>query len=98
MSHDLKVGEIREQYVTEHQIWQHLNNFYYRSSVSTSYKYVFFKALLENLYNVDDKLGLSYNQIFYSFTNIYWNLVIHHNLAQSHKYNQFRLGVIASGF
>jgi len=88
MSHDLKVGEIREQYVTEHQIWQYLNNFYYRSSVSTSYKFVFFKALLENLYNVDEKLGLSYNQIFYSFTNIYWNLVIHHKLAQSPNKNK----------
>ena len=70
MSHDLKIGEIRELYVTEDVIWQHLNNFYYRSAVSTSYKYVFFKSLLENLYNVDEDLSLSYDQIFYSFTTI----------------------------
>lgn len=88
MSHDLKIGEIRELYVTEDVIWQHLNNFYYRSAVSTSYKYVFFKSLLENLYNVDDDLSLSYDQIFYSFTTIYWNLVIHHNLEQSPNKNK----------
>lgn len=88
MSHDLRVGEIQEKYITEHEIWQHLNNFYYRSSVATSYKYVFFKALLENLYNVEDELTLSYDQIFYSFTNIYWNLIIHHQLAQSPNKNK----------
>lgn len=88
MSHDLKIGEIRELYVTEDVIWQHLNNFYYRSAVSTSYKYVFFKSLLENLYNVGDDLSLSYDQIFYSFTTIYWNLVIHHDLEQSPNKNK----------
>ena len=88
MSHDLRIGEIKEKYITEHEIWQHLNHFYYRSTVATSYKYVFFKALLENLYNVDDELTLSYDQIFYSFTNIYWNLVIHHQLTQSPNKNK----------
>ena len=88
MSWDLKIGEIKEQYITEEDIWQALNNFYYRSNVTMSYKYGYFKALLENLYNVNGKLELDYESLFYSFTKIYWNLVVHHNLWQSNSKKQ----------
>ena len=88
MAWDLKIGEIHEMYVTEEKVWLALNNFYYRSHVTMSYKYGFFKALLENLYNVNEKLELHYDQLFYSFSKIYWNLVVHHNLWQSNNRNQ----------
>lgn len=88
MSWDLKVGEIQERYVTDEDIWKALNNFFFRSNVTMSYKYGFLKSLLENLYNVNDKLELDYNSLFYSFTKIYWNLVIHHQLRQSNNKNQ----------
>lgn len=88
MSWDLKVGEIKGKYIVEEDIWQAMNNFYYRSHVTMSYKYGYFKALLENLYNVNEKLELDYESLFYSFTKIYWNLIVHHNLWQSNSKKQ----------
>lgn len=87
MSWDLKVGEFQEKYLTDEEIWVSLNNFFFCSHVTMSYKYGFLKALLENLYEVNDKLEINYNNLFYSFTNIYWNLVIHHELWQSNNKN-----------
>lgn len=88
MSWDLKIGEIQEKYVTEDVVWQAINQFYYRSYTTMSYKYGFFKALLENLYNVNEKLELKYDCLFSSFAKIYWNLVVHHQLWQSNSKNQ----------
>ena len=88
MSWDLKVGEIQEIYVTDDAVWQAVNQFYYRSNTTMSYKYGFFKALLENLYNVNEHLELNYDALFGSFTKIYWNLVVHHQLWQSNNKKQ----------
>ncbi|WP_043931900.1 HNH endonuclease [Bacillus sp. EB01] len=88
MSWDLQVGEITEKYLTDEDIWISLNNFYFKSSVNMSYKYGFLKSILENLYNLNEELELNYDKLFYSFTKIYWNLVIHHNLWQSSSISQ----------
>lgn len=88
MSWDLKVGEIKEKYITEDDIWVSLNTFYFASTFTMSYKYGFLKSLIENLYNVNDRLELNFNYIFYSFTKIYWNLVVHHNFWQSNNPKQ----------
>ncbi|WP_170289404.1 HNH endonuclease [Metabacillus lacus] len=88
MSWDLKIGEIKHSYISDIDIWQAINHFYFHSQVTTSYKFGFFKSLLENLYNVNDELVLNYNYLFYSFTKIYWNLVVHHGLWQSNNRNQ----------
>lgn len=88
MGWDLKVGEIKQTYVTKKEIWQAINNFYYISHVKMSYKYGFFKSLIENIYNVNDKLELNFDKLFYSFTKIYWNLVVHHGLWQSNNNTQ----------
>ncbi|MDR7071676.1 HNH endonuclease [Fictibacillus barbaricus] len=83
MSHKLQVGEMKIDYLTDKEIWGHFNYiFSSKSKNSTTYKFVLIKSLLENLYNVNDKLELSYDVIFSSFSKIYWNLVIHHNLNQ----------------
>lgn len=88
MSWDLQVGEIQQSYITDEDIWIALNNFFFRSNVTMSYKFGLLKSLLENLYNVNEKLELNYDQLFYSFTKIYWNLVIHHSLWQSSSITQ----------
>jgi hypothetical protein len=85
---DLKVGEIKQTYVTDEDIWKALNQFYTRGTKKMSYKFGLLKSLLENLYNVNDRLELKYNDLFYSFTKIYWNLVIHNQLWQSNAKNQ----------
>lgn len=88
MGWDLKIGELQQEYVTDSEIWKALNNFFHSSKVTMSYKYGFFKSLIENLYNVNENLELSYSNIFNSFTKIYWNLTIHHKLFQSNNKNQ----------
>ncbi|MFC4799424.1 HNH endonuclease [Neobacillus sp. GCM10023253] len=83
MSHKLQVGEMKASYLTDKEIWGHFNYiFSSKSKNSTTYKFVLIKSLLENLYNVNDKLELNYSSLFSSFAKIYWNLVIHHNLNQ----------------
>ncbi|CAH2714798.1 hypothetical protein BACCIP111895_01974 [Neobacillus rhizosphaerae] len=83
MSHKLQVGEMKAAYLTDKEIWAHFNFiFSSKSKNSTTYKFVLIKSILENLYNVNDKLELSYSTLFSSFAKIYWNLVIHHNLNQ----------------
>lgn len=83
MSHKLQVGEMKANYLTDKEIWGHFNFiFSSRSRNSTTYKFVLIKSLIANLYNVNEKLELSYDALFTSFSIIYWNLVIHHQLNQ----------------
>jgi hypothetical protein len=83
MSHKLQVGEMKAAYLTDMKIWGHFNFIFSpKSKNSTTYKFVLIKSLLENLYNVNDKLELTYDVLFASFSKIYWNLVVHHNLNQ----------------
>ncbi|MFZ3588917.1 hypothetical protein ACOI1C_06455 [Bacillus sp. DJP31] len=83
MSHKLQVGEMRAEYLTDKDVWSHFNYIFSpKSKNSTTYKFVLIKSIIENLYNVNDRLELSYDSLFSSFAKIYWNLVIHHNLNQ----------------
>ncbi|WP_071394231.1 HNH endonuclease [Bacillus tuaregi] len=83
MSYKLQIGEMKVEYLTDKEIWGHFNYiFSAKSKNSTTYKFVLIKSLIENLYNVNDKLELQYDVLFYSFSKIYWNLVIHHRLNQ----------------
>ena len=50
---------------------------------TSTYKYAFFKAVLDNLFNVDSQqYFLSYDTIALRFTEIYWNLVLNYHLKQ----------------
>ncbi len=50
---------------------------------SASYKFGFFKSLLDNLMNVDKDLRLSFDQVFDKFAEIYWHLVLKYKLRQA---------------
>ncbi|WP_062515104.1 HNH endonuclease domain-containing protein [Halobacillus sp. KGW1] len=83
MSHKLKVGELKALYLTEEQIWRTFTIVLTaRSKKSATYKFGLLKAMIENLYQVDEQGQVTYDQLAYSFTKIYWNLVIHHQLEQ----------------
>ncbi|MYL48294.1 HNH endonuclease [Halobacillus litoralis] len=83
MSHKLRVGELQSIYLTEEQIWRSFTTILTtRSKKSSTYKYGLLKAMIENLYQVDDEAVVFYDQLAYSFAKIYWNLVIHHGLEQ----------------
>lgn len=80
----LTAGSITNPNLTEPEIWQYCNViFSTQSKNQASYKFGLIRALVENLYNTDENLSLSYNLLFYTFARIYWNLVICHHLRQS---------------
>jgi len=88
VSFNLKVGEIKKAYLTEQEIWKIINQFFANGHFTTTYKYGLMKALIENLYNVDNRLVLTFDQVYFSFAKIYWNLVIHHDLNQLNTPNR----------
>ncbi|MRH41588.1 HNH endonuclease [Aquibacillus halophilus] len=83
MSHKLKVGELKEHYLTDEEIWRIFTVVLSsKSAKSSTYKYALIKALIENLYQVNDRFELTYDQLAYSFTKVYWNLIIQHDLIK----------------
>ncbi|MBB6452569.1 5-methylcytosine-specific restriction endonuclease McrA [Salirhabdus euzebyi] len=86
MSHKLRVGELKEQYMTDEEIWRIFTIVLSTKSVkSSTYKFVLIKSLIENLYQVSDNNELTYDQIAYAFAKVYWNLVVHHNLVNQNR-------------
>lgn len=61
-----------------------------RSKHSSSYKFAFFKSLLDNLYIVDKDYRLSFDVIFNRFTEMYWGLVKKYNLKQNNSSGNHR--------
>lgn len=85
MSWNLKVAEMQSSYLTDKDIWQSTHHFYYHGKTTTTYKYGFLKALLESIPSVNEQFEITFDHLFYSFTKIYWNLVIHNELWQSNS-------------
>lgn len=79
---DLTVGEMKKGYLTEAHIWKSIHFFFYHSKNTTTYKFGFFKALLESLSEINEEMEISFDSIFKSFSKVYWNLVVHHKLWQ----------------
>lgn len=86
LSYKLKVGELSEEYLTDEEIWRIFTIVLSSKSVkSSTYKYALIKSIIENLYQINDNFELNYNQLAYSFTKIYWNLIVHHNLLNQNR-------------
>ncbi len=85
----LSKGTITSRKVSGDEIWSYfISIFSNKSKNQASYKFIFIRSILENLYNIDDEYYLDFNKIYYSFTQISWNLVIINGLTQtdeSHK-------------
>lgn len=47
---------------------------------TASYKYVFFKSILDNLFNVNEKLEISFDHLYKDFSIIYWNIIVKYKL------------------
>ena len=83
---DLKESPINNAYHSDDELWSAINNlFSTRARFTTSYKFCFFKSILDNIYNVNENLELSMVDIFARFTEIYWNLIVKHHLNQIRK-------------
>ncbi|GGM42861.1 hypothetical protein GCM10011351_31000 [Paraliobacillus quinghaiensis] len=95
MSHKLKVGELKEHYLTDEEIWRIFTVVLSsKSAKSSTYKYALIKALIENLYQVNDRFELTYDQLAYSFTKVYWNLIVQHNLIKQNRGKNARVVTI----
>lgn len=79
----LKEADYVEKIWEEDALWSVFSGMFSGRAVhDTSYKYGFFKAVLDSIYNADDNLLLTFDQLFYKFTEIYWNLILKYRLRQ----------------
>ncbi|WP_035187213.1 HNH endonuclease domain-containing protein [Alteribacter aurantiacus] len=79
----LREGKLHHAYLTDEQIWRIFSSFLSSKSVKQStYKYALMKSMIENLYEVNGKLELTYDQLAYTFAKVYWNLVAVHGITQ----------------
>lgn len=82
--HLLKEGQYEDRSVSSDELWSAFSYAFSSQAVhASSYKYGFLKAIIDNLYNVDSELRLTFDQLFSKFGEIYWNLVLKHGLRQS---------------
>nr|MCR5667992.1 hypothetical protein [Lachnospiraceae bacterium] len=84
--HELKCATYRAEHVPEDELWSafaHL--FSSQTRMVSSYKYGFLKSIIDNLYNVDEHLTLTFDQLFSKFGEIYWNLILKYELRQQAK-------------
>ena len=89
--YDLKEGKYDTRYVSDDELWAVFSFFFSsKSKNDSSYKYGFLKAIIDNLYNVDEELKLSFDQLFSKFGEIYWNLILKYGLRQKAKTNDNR--------
>lgn len=92
---DLKEGTYEEREVSEDELWSVFSCiFSSRSRNDSSYKFGFLKAIIDNLYNVDENLKLSFDQLFSKFAEIYWNLILKYGLRQKARTNDSRKSFI----
>ncbi len=80
----MKFGEYSKRAITDKDLWAAFSNFYSsRSRMNTTYKYILFKSILDNLYNTDPAtLILPFKELFTTFVKINWNLVGQYKLRQ----------------
>lgn len=89
---ELSEGEHYSEIVSEDELWAALSCVFSSKSKNTSsYKYGFLKAIIDNLYNTDENLRLSFDELFSSFTEIYWNLILKYKLRQTARTQDGRL-------
>ena len=81
--YNLKEGTYKSGPVSDDEMWSAFAFLFSSKSVNdTSYKFGFLKSILDNLYNVDETLTLTFDQLFSKFAEIYWNLVLKHHILQ----------------
>ena len=80
---DLKEGRYINRILDEDEMWAVFTYvFSSKSRNDSTYKYGFLKSILDNIYNVDKDLTLTFDQLFSKFGEIYWNLILKHGLRQ----------------
>ena len=71
--YDLTEGRYENRTLSDDEMWSAFSNlFSSHSKNSSSYKFGFLKSIMDNLYNVDQNLTLTFDQLFGTFTEVYW--------------------------
>src|SRR5687768_2728767 len=85
----LTAGALAADSPTEDDLWHCFNVLCSpRSKNQASYKFVFVRSLLENLYNTSGAPGtpvVRLTDIYTTFCRIAWNLVVRHGLRQGDR-------------
>ncbi len=55
----------------------------------SSYKYALVKSLLDNIFNFDENYNIKYTVLNYTFSKIYWNLIVKYKLPQITPSSQY---------
>lgn len=84
----LKDGECLNINATEHELWDAINHFFQAGHKTTTYKFCFFKSILDQMSGTEDGM-LSFENIFCRFTEIYWELITKYGLNQAHATSQY---------
>ncbi|MCR5350197.1 MAG: HNH endonuclease [Acholeplasmatales bacterium] len=83
MGHKDRSSEILKVHIDDSEYMSDCMHFLNSLSKKTAtYKYAFFKSILDNLFNVNDKYELSFDLLSYSFSKMYWNLIAKYKLPQ----------------
>lgn len=83
MGYDLKEGYYSKRILSDDEMWKTVNWLFSTHSINeTSYKFLFFKALIDCLDQVDSKGRISFEQVFSRFTEISWNIIVKYNVRQ----------------
>ena len=92
---DLKEGTFEDREVSEEELWSAIACiFSSKSKNDSSYKYGFLKSILDNLDQVDVDGRLNFDQIFTRFAELYWSLILVHQLRQKAATNDNRRSAI----
>lgn len=86
MGWNSKSGILKNEKISEDELWSYFNYFFSDScQKTTTYKFAFLKSILDNLFNnipFENGYKISYYNIFEKFAESFWNLVVKYNLRQ----------------
>lgn len=86
---DLVEGICKKESISEDEFWEIINNFFSsKSNKTTSYKFAFFKSIIDNIFNLDGAI-ISYDILFERFAEMYWNLVARYRIVQIQSTSRF---------
>ena len=83
MGYKLNEGNYKRVSLTDDEMWKTVNWLFSTRSINeTSYKFIFFKSLIDCFKQIDSNYRISFEKVFTRFAEISWNLVVKYNIRQ----------------
>lgn len=83
MGYDLKEGIYDKRKLSEDEMWKTVNWLFSTYSVNeTSYKFLFFKAIIDSFEKIDEYGRVPFGVIFSRFTEISWVIILKYGIRQ----------------